>query len=394
MALCMYIRIKKNFRIYLDFEKLTERMKISLKIKSMQDIIGRYTNTIRAAAKCKTPLFIRSGGSKDFYGNSINRDGHDILSAAAYTGIIDYDPTELVVTARAGTSLADLETELQKQNQMLGFEPPHFGPEATLGGCVASGLSGPRRAYVGATRDFVLGVRILDGNGNNLHFGGQVMKNVAGYDISRLMTGSMGTLGLLLEVSIKVLPIPPIELTLRMQMKEAAAIEKMNQWAGKPLPISATCFYENNLTLRLSGAESAVRAAHTKLGGELIPDGSAFWNSIREQTHTFFQSGSSLWRLSLKSNTPPLKLPGQQLIEWGGALRWLACSGEDMNTEESIVRSESSLADGNATLFRSNRKSESVFHPPGSQMIKIYQRIKEKFDPAGIFNPGRMYREL
>ena len=360
----------------------------------MQDIINWYTNTIRTAAKYKNPLFIRGGGSKDFYGNSINRDDHNILSTSTYTGIVDYDPTELVVTARAGTSLAHLEIELQKQNQMLGFEPPHFGPKATLGGCVASGLSGPRRAFVGATRDFILGVRILDGKGNDLHFGGQVMKNVAGYDISRLMTGSMGTLGLLLEISIKVLPIPPIELTLRMQMKEAKAIEKMNQWAGKPLPISATCFYENNLTLRLSGAESAVRAAHTKLGGELISDGPVFWNSIREQTHTFFKSGSSLWRLSLKSNAPPLKFPGQQLIEWGGALRWLACNGKDINTEESIVRSESNLVGGNATLFRSNRECDSVFHPPEAQMIKIYQRIKEKFDPAGIFNPGRMFREL
>lgn len=390
----MYIKIKKNFQIYLDFEELTGQIKTTLKIKSMQDIIDQYTNTIRTAAKSKTPLFIRGGGSKDFYGNSMNRDGHDILSTTAYTGIIDYDPTELVMTARAGTSLADLETELQKQNQMLGFEPPYFGPEATLGGCVASGLSGPRRVYVGAARDFVLGIRMLDGNGNNLHFGGKVIKNVAGYDISRLITGSMGTLGLLLEVSIKVLPIPPFELTLRMQMKEAEAIERMNQWAGKPLPISATCFYENNLTLRLSGAESAVRAARVKLGGELISDGAVFWNSIREQTHPFFQSGSSLWRLSLKSNAPPLKLLGQQLIEWGGALRWLACSGEHMDTEENIVRSESILADGNATLFRSNKRSDSVFHPPGPQMIKIYQRIKEKFDPVGIFNPGRMFREL
>ena len=390
----MYIKIKKNFQIYLDFEELTGQIKTTLKIKSMQDIIDQYINTIRTAAKSKTPLFIRGGGSKDFYGNSMNRDGHDILSTTAYTGIIDYDPTELVMTARAGTSLADLETELQKQNQMLGFEPPYFGPEATLGGCVASGLSGPRRVYVGAARDFVLGIRMLDGNGNNLHFGGKVIKNVAGYDISRLITGSMGTLGLLLEVSIKVLPIPPFELTLRMQMKEAEAIERMNQWAGKPLPISATCFYENNLTLRLSGAESAVRAARVKLGGELISDGAVFWNSIREQTHPFFQSGSSLWRLSLKSNAPPLKLLGQQLIEWGGALRWLACSGEHMDTEENIVRSESILADGNATLFRSNKRSDSVFHPPGPQMIKIYQRIKEKFDPVGIFNPGRMFREL
>tara|TARA_Y100001936_G_C16051567_1_gene658159 strand:+ start:807 stop:1979 length:1173 start_codon:yes stop_codon:yes gene_type:complete len=390
----MCIRIKRNFQTYLDFEKLTKQIKISLKIKSMQDIIGQYKNTISTAANNKTPLLIRGGGTKDFYGTSINRNIHEILNTTNYTGILDYDPTELVVTARAGTSLTSLEIELLKQNQMLGFEPPHFGSEATLGGSIASGLSGPRRAYAGAIRDFILGIRILDGNGDDLNFGGKVIKNVAGYDISRLMTGSMGTLGLILEVSIKVLPIPPIELTLRMQMKESEAIEKMNQWAGKPLPISATCFYENSLTLRLSGTESAVHSAYSKLGGELISNGPFFWNSIREQTHSFFQSGNSLWRLSLKSNTPSLKLPGQQLIEWGGALRWLSCNNIDMNKIENIVRSKSSMANGNATLFRSTKKPSSVFHPPEPQMIKIYQRIKEKFDPVGIFNPDRMFRGL
>ncbi len=371
-------------------EKPTET---SLTIKSMKDIIDRYANIICVAARHKTPLCIRSGGSKDFYGNNINENTNDTLGVTDYTGIVDYDPTELVMTARTGTSLVDLEDELRMHNQMLGFEPPHFGPGATLGGCVACGLSGPRRASVGAVRDFILGVRMLDGRGNDLRFGGQVMKNVAGYDISRLMTGSMGTLGLLLEISIKVLPLPPIELTLRMQMKEATAIERMNQWAGKPLPISATCFYDNKLTLRLSGTEPAVCAAHTKLGGEEISDGLAFWNSIREQTHTFFQSGKSLWRLSVKSSIAPLLLPGQQLIEWGGALRWFTC-GENTDVEASVVRSVTSSVGGNATLFRNNKQSVSVFHPPGSEMIKIYQRIKEKFDPVGILNPGRMYREL
>ena len=237
-------------------------------------------------------------------------------------------------------------------------------------------------------------LNIIYCNGNDLYFGGKVIKNVAGYDISRLMTGSMGTLGLLLEASIKVLPIPPSELTLRMQMKESEAIEKMNQWAGKPLPISATCFYENSLTVRLSGSESAVHSAYTKLGGEVISNGPLFWNSIREQTHSFFQSNNSLWRLSLKSNSPSLQLPGKQLIEWSGALRWLSCNITDMDKIENIVRSKSIIAHGNATLFRSNKEPKSVFHPPKPQMIKIYQRIKEKFDPLGIFNPNRMFRGL
>jgi glycolate oxidase FAD binding subunit len=359
----------------------------------MNDIINQCANTIRVAVEHKTPLRIRGGGSKDFYGNNIKGNNSDILSATTYTGIVNYDPTELVITARTGTLLADLESELRKNNQMLPFEPPHFGTNATLGGCVASGLSGPRRALVGAIRDFVLGVRMLDGMGNDLHFGGQVMKNVAGYDISRLMTGSMGTLGLLLETSFKVLPLPPVELTLRMQMKETDAIEKMNQWAGKPLPISATCFYDDHLTLRLSGSETAVYAAYTKLGGEEISDGLAFWNSIREQSHSFFQSNKSLWRLSVKSSIPPLLLPGQQLIEWGGALRWISCD-ENIETDENIFRSVTNSVGGNATLFRYNKQSISAFHHPGAVMIKIYQRIKEKFDPAGILNPNRMYLEF
>ena len=370
-----------------------EPTETGLTIKSMKDIIDQYANIIRVAARHKTPLRIRSGGSKDFYGNNINENSNDILGVTDYTGIVDYDPTELVMTARTGTSLGNLEDELRIHNQMLGFEPPHFGPGATLGGCVASGLSGPRRASVGAVRDFVLGVRMLDGKGNDLRFGGQVMKNVAGYDISRLMTGTMGTLGLLLEISLKVLPLPPFELTLRMQMNESVAIEKMNRWAGKPLPISATCFYDNNLTLRLSGAESAVCAAHTKLGGEAISDGLVFWNSIREQTHSFFQSGKSLWRLSVKSSIPPLLLPGQQLIEWGGALRWFICN-ENMDVDANFVHLATSSVGGNATLFRNNKQSVSVFHPPGSEMMNIYRRIKEKFDPVGILNPSRMYWEL
>jgi len=195
----MYIGMKKSFQICLGFERLAELIETSFIIKSMKDIINQFANTIRVAAKRKTPLRIRGGGSKDFYGNNVNENSDDILGVTAYTGIVNYDPTELVITARTGSSLADLEAELRMHNQMLGFEPPHFGPGATLGGCVSSGLSGPRRAFVGAVRDFVLGVRMLDGKGNDLHFGGQVMKNVAGYDISRLMTGSLGTLGLLLE---------------------------------------------------------------------------------------------------------------------------------------------------------------------------------------------------
>ncbi len=357
----------------------------------MQNIIDQFADTIRTAAKLKTPLCICGGGSKEFYGNRIAGQSIDMLDVAAYSGIVAYEPTELVVTARAGTRLADLEAELYGHRQMLAFEPPHFGAAATLGGCVATGLSGPRRASAGAARDFVLGVRMLDGRGDDLRFGGQVMKNVAGYDISRLMTGSMGTLGLLLEVSLKVLPLPPTEMTLSLQMKEAEAIEKMNRWAGKPLPISATCFCNDALTLRLSGAEAAVHAAHMKLGGEEVAEAAAFWQSVREQTHLFFQPGKSLWRLSMKSTTPPLSLPGQQLIEWGGALRWLI---SDAAMDAGTVRAAAKTAGGHATLFRRGESSAAAFHPLTAEMMNIHRRLKEKFDPVGILNPGRMYPGL
>ncbi|MDV6342209.1 glycolate oxidase subunit GlcE [Nitrosomonas sp. Is24] len=357
----------------------------------MPNTIDQYQAIIRAAAESKTPLRIRGGGTKDFYGNPAAEQNSTLLDMGDYNGIVDYEPTKLVITARAGTRLADLETELDRHGQMLAFEPPHFGATATLGGCVAAGLSGPRRAAAGSVRDFVLGVRMLDGTGEDLHFGGQVMKNVAGYDVSRLMAGSMGTLGVLLEVSLKVLPKPVAELTLCMAMDEVAAIEKMNQWAGKPLPVSATCYIDGKLFLRLSGAEPAVRAAQVKLGGEMLKDDDIFWRSVREHTHDFFQPDKPLWRLSIKSTTPPLLLPGKQLLEWNGGLRWLRTDGGE---DAEAIRAAAKEAGGHATLFRHNKSGIFVFHPLPSGMMKIHRTLKEKFDPSGIFNPGRLYSEI
>jgi len=357
----------------------------------MLAIIDEYIAAIHNAAETKIPLKISGGGTKHFYGNAMAKQDITLLDMNNYHGIVDYEPTELVISARAGTRLADLEAMLAQHGQMLAFEPPHFGKLATLGGCMASGLSGPRRASAGSVRDYVLGVRMLDGQGHDLSFGGQVMKNVAGYDISRLMTGSMGTLGVLLEVSLKVLPKPATEMTLRMSLHEAAAIEKMNEWAGKPLPISATCYTAGELFLRLSGAESAVRAAQLKLGGEALHDGEFFWHTIREQTHAFFQSDKSLWRLSIQSTAAPMTLPGKQLIEWNGGLRWLQSDGE---AETEIIRNAAEKAGGHATLFRNNNQRISVFHPLPPAMMKIHRLLKEKFDPLGIFNPGRLYPEI
>ncbi|UJP05462.1 MAG: glycolate oxidase subunit GlcE [Nitrosomonas sp.] len=356
----------------------------------MQQIINDLIAVIADAGKQRIPLQIRGGGSKHFYGNTWSRPDA-LLDIRPYHGIVAYEPTELVVTARAGTQLTDLQALLDQHGQMLAFEPPLFAASATLGGCVAAGLSGPRRAAAGAVRDFVLGVRLLNGRGDDLHFGGQVMKNVAGYDVSRLMVGSLGTLGVLLEVSLKVLPKPQTELTLGFSMDAESAINVMNQWAGKPLPISATCFADGVLKVRLSGAQSAVKAARSKLGGDMLGDDAAFWESIREHTHAFFQSGKMVWRLSVKSTTVPMILPGRQLIEWNGALRWLAC---EIDEDPAGIRKAAKAAGGHATLFRGNTLTMPVFHPLDDGVMHIHRALKEKFDPAGILNPGRLYPEF
>ncbi|MEW6688008.1 MAG: glycolate oxidase subunit GlcE [Pseudomonadota bacterium] len=343
---------------------------------------------IRQAASRGVPLRFRGGGSKDFYGNEPRGE---LLETRAYTGIVAYEPTELVVTARCGTLVSDLENELLEQNQHLAFEPPRFGPGSTLGGCVAAGLSGPRRASAGALRDFVLGVKIIDGRGRALGFGGQVMKNVAGYDISRLIAGSLGTLGLILEVSLKVLPRPTQELTLRLELPEAKALESLNRWAGQPLPVSASAWHDGELSLRLSGATSALAAAAEKLGGERLPapEAERFWAGIRDQSAPFFGGETPLWRLSLPSHAPQMELPGAQLIEWGGALRWLRS-----NAEAVTVRAAAARAGGHATLFRAADKSAGAFAPPPPVLARLHRELKRAFDPAGILNPGRLVAEL
>jgi glycolate oxidase FAD binding subunit len=382
----------------------------------MSDLTEQLRERVLAAAVGKTMLRIRGGGSKDFYGNA---PAGALLDTAGHAGLVAYEPTELVVTVRAGTRLAELEAALAEQGQMLAFEPPHFSdatvgrasarqaaadvPQefpsviglkadlqgATVGGCVAAGLSGPRRATAGAVRDFVLGVKLLDGKGEILNFGGQVMKNVAGYDVSRLMAGALGTLGLLLEVSLKVLPKPPAEATLRLELPQDKAIEAMNRWGGQPLPISATCWSDGQLTLRLSGARAAVAAAREKIGGEAVADAEGFWRAVREQQDDFFSGEAALWRLSLPAKTAPLSLPGEPLIEWGGALRWMTFDGP-----AAVVREAAARAGGHATLFRGSDKSAGAFQPLPAPLMAIHRNLKRAFDPQGLFNPGRLYADL
>lgn len=335
----------------------------------------------------RKPLRIRGGGSKDFYGGPIRGD---VLDTAGHAGIVSYEPTELVVTVRCGTPLAELESALATRRQCLACEPPHFGA-ATVGGAVAAGLAGPRRAAVGGMRDFVLGVKLMDGEGRVHRFGGEVMKNVAGFDVSRLIAGSLGTLGLILEVSLKVLPVPPGDASLRFEMPQDKALEALNRWSGQPLPLVANCWQDGNLTLRLSGAQAAVSAACAKLGGEAIDDveALAFWQGLREQDAEFFAGDAALWRLSVPSVAPPLDLPGPTLIEWGGAQRWLRGDVDPVRIRELATR-----VGGHATLFRGGDKAAGVFTPLQPALMEVHRRLKQSFDPYGVFNPGRMYPEL
>lgn len=353
------------------------------------DVVRSLQERVRSAVAARMPVLIRAGGTKDFYGHATPA-AHQVLDPRAYCGIIDYEPTELVITARSGTPLAEVEATLAQHYQMLAFEPPHFGPSATLGGAIACGLAGPRRMAAGSIRDFVLGATLLDGRADVLTFGGNVMKNVAGYDVSRALAGSLGTLGMILDVSLKVMPLPAAQQTLGFELPEADAVRRTNEWAGQPWPISATAWFDGALTVRLSGATAGVRAAQQQLGGEVVADGAAFWTKLREQTHAFFERAdqATLWRLSVPPTTVPLNLSAA-LIEWRGAQRWVWSTSSAPD-----IRAKVQAAGGHATAFRHHDRND-VFHPLAPALAQIHQRLKKEFDPVGIFNPGcRMYPNL
>lgn len=369
---------------------------------------------VQAARAAGTKLDIRGGGSKAWWGEPVATDTQ-ALDVKPLAGISSYEPSELVVTARAGTPLHELEAVLAAQGQGLAFEPPRFAVNGahthgtggstdggtgggtgggTVGGMVAAGLAGPARLAAGGLRDHVLGVTLLNGRGELLSFGGQVIKNVAGYDVSRLLAGSQGVLGVICEVSLKVLPLPPATATLRFDLDEATAIRRVNEWGGQPLPLHATAWWEGTLVVRLSGAAAAVQSACTRLGGEAIaPDMAAgFWTGLRDQHDEFFigaqravQLGATLWRLAVPPTTPPLKLSGEQLIEWGGGQRWLCTTAPAAALREAAL-----AAGGHATLWRSKDRRPGVFTPPKPPLDRIHAQIKQAFDPDGLFNPGRL----
>lgn len=356
---------------------------------SADQVLESLREAVKQATQHRQPLRIRGGGSKDFYGEA---SGGAVLDVSALQGIISYEPSELVITAYCGTPLADIQAALAAAGQMLAFEPPAFGKQATLGGVVAAGLSGPRRAWAGGVRDFVLGASLLDGAGRHLHFGGQVMKNVAGYDVSRLLAGSMGILGVITQASLKVLPVPAAEASLSVECSAAQAVQWLNQWGGQPLPLSASAWHAGKLRIRLSGARAAVRTASERLahavGLAMMPadEADTFWRSVREQTHPFFQGPLPLWRLSVPSTAPVSaysEMP--QLIEWGGALRWLRS-----DEPAARLREQAERLGGSVSLFRGGDRAAGVFHPLSEALLALHRRLKAEFDPAGIFNPGRL----
>lgn len=375
----------------------------------MDAALQHLTDQIKSAATQKTPLRIRGSGSKDFYGEPCSGE---LLDLGVWRGIIAYEPTELVVTARAGTPLVELEAALTEKGQCLAFEPPHFGAGGTVGGMVAAGLSGPARASAGGVRDYVLGVQLINGRGEQLTFGGQVMKNVAGYDVTRLMVGSLGCLGALTEVSIKVLPVAPAQTTLVFDVDQARALSQLHRWGGLPLPLNASCWVQDTTTagnpellfVRLRGAAAAVDAAiatmFRDLPGKLVDAAQADsdWVACRDLRLPFFTTapaqGSVLWRLSVPQTTPALNLPWPQLIEWHGGQRWLWAPMD----ARARLRELTAAVGGFATLFIANEadgiSAGCRFSPLTGAALAVHRRLKAEFDPAGILNPGRLYPGL
>ena len=355
----------------------------------MQTEFNHLREQILQAASKGTQLTIQGGGSKAFYGEQVATE--HILDTNAYSGIVEYDAPELVITARCGTPLLEIEAALAEKGQMLAFEPPHFGKHATIGGAVAAGLSGPRRPHAGAVRDFILGTKLLNGKGEHLEFGGQVMKNVAGYDVSRLLTGSMGTLGVITEVSLKVLPRSVASKTVVFDYDVHTALKQMNTWMGRPLPISATLWQDGQLYLRFSGARAAVDYAIETLGCTLVDNEFAdgLWADLREHQLPFFNERSdkqTLWRIAVPDTAPYFDLGGSQIVEWGGSLRWV-----NTQTDAQTVRDLTARHGGHATAFKSAQAGVPVFTPATNAHLAIQQRLKDAFDPAHIFNIGRLY---
>jgi glycolate oxidase FAD binding subunit len=344
-----------------------------------QDCTEALAAAVRAAIDARRPLRAAGQGSKAFYGDAVDGEALDLT---AHRGVVGYEPGDMVITARAGTPLAELDAVLGAKGQMLGFEPPRFGGRGTLGGAVAAGLSGPRRPWAGAARDFVLGVRVINGRGQVVRYGGETIKNVAGYDLARLYAGSQGAFGVLLDVSLRVLPVPETELTLVLTPVDPA--QAMIDLQRRPWPLSGLCAVGGEVRVRLSGTAEGVAAACAQIGGEELADGAVFWRALRDWELPFFAGDAPLWRISLPPAAPPLALPGDWLIDWGGAQRWLRSDAVPAD-----VWAAAAKAHGHATLMRGGDRTGGVFQPRSTAQATIERRLKSELDPAGVFAGGR-----
>lgn len=349
----------------------------------MKDISQQLIEQIQQASSQGTKLRIVGGGSKDFMGRQVEGEP---LNIAEHTGIVSYEPIELVLTARAGTPLVDINAALAEHNQRLAFEPPLFDGRATLGGTLACHLSGPGRPWNGSIRDHVLGIRLINGRAEELRFGGQVMKNVAGYDVSRMQAGALGTLGVISEVSLKIMPKPAISMTLKQKMSAPQAIETMNRLSGQGKPLTAACWFDNHLYLRIEGARSAVDNTLNQWQGEVLENGTDFWAQLREQQLAYFADDTPLWRFSINSNAAHFLPEAEWLIDWGGSQRWLR--GDFVAAELEALATQ---AGGQVNLYRGGDRQQEVFHTQPIALQQLHQRLKHAFDPQGIFNPGRLY---
>lgn len=350
----------------------------------MSDRSEAIRDQVRAAFGSGTPLVIEGGGSKRFFGRA---PAGETLKVAEHRGIVNHEPSELVLTVRSGTPVGETQAALAEHGQWLPFDPPRHDEASTIGGVVACALSGPTRPWTGAVRDFVLGTRIVNGRGDVLSFGGEVMKNVAGYDVSRLMAGALGTLGVLLEVSFKLLPRPAVERTRVLELTAGDAIRRLAEWARSPLPVLGACHDGERLHLRLAGAEAAVAEAAERIGGELGDE--TLWEDLRDHRLAFFAGDAPpLWRLSVPAHVPPLDLPDPVLTDWGGAQRWLRS-----DAPEPVVRSAAAAAGGHATCFRGGDR-ERPFHSLDEGIALLHARLKAAFDPGRILNRNRLYADL
>jgi len=349
------------------------------------DLTLALVDQLRAASANRTPLRIVGGDTKRFYGRPVNGT---VLSVAGHSGIVSYDPAELVITARAGTLLAEIAEALAAKGQHLPFEPPAFGSAATIGGTVAAGLAGPSRHAAGPVRDYILGTRVLSGDGRVLRFGGEVMKNVAGYDVARLMAGSLGILGVLLDVSIKVLPRAPASRTLELAMDQAEALRRMQRLARTGRPVTGSAWLNGHWYVRLEGSPQALNAAAAQIGGQVVYLDAGFWYGMREQTTPFFANASQLWRVTVPAHSPPLDVEFASCVEWNGVQRWYGNVGHEQ------LKAAAAAVGGHVTHFRGVSATTEVFAPLPAALLRLHKSLKAVFDPAGVLNLGRMYSEL